>query len=181
MAIQYHTSPYSFRFQLPGLLTRQKALHAATLPFAMPAAGPGVAVISLKRVTRRCCEGGMFFSSKACGIPPCNTPTRIMDSSCVKYNPSWFRNQPSQFFFRASGSSYGNSSAGGDTYVMCRVGVFINAAKKCGRCVFADLPHQQMTASRMLIEERSDVVDETGYEDQGSSLRLFLDYDARWC
>ena len=33
----------------------------------------------------------------------------------------------------------------------------------------------------MLVEERSDVVDETGYEDQGSSLRLFLDYDARWC
>ena len=29
----------------------------------------------------------------------------------------------------------------------------------------------------MLVEERSDVVNETGYEDQGPGLRLFLDYD----
>ena len=59
---------------------------------------------------------------------------------------------------------------------MCRVRVFINAAKECSRCVFADLLRQQMAASGMLVEERSDVVDETGYEDQGSSLRLFLDW-----
>ena len=59
---------------------------------------------------------------------------------------------------------------------MCGVRVFVNTAKKCGRCVFANLLRQQMAASRMLVEKRSDVVNETGYEDQGSGLRLFLDY-----
>ena len=70
--------------------------HAATLPFSMPAAGPRVVVISSKRVTRRCCEGGTACSSKACGIPPCNTPTRIMDKS-FKFQSVATRDQPSQF------------------------------------------------------------------------------------
>lgn len=38
-----------------------------------------------------------------------------------------------------------------------------------------------MAASGVLVEERSNIVNETGNKDQGSSLRLFLDYDARWC
>ena len=63
---------------------------------------------------------------------------------------------------------------------MCRVRVFINTTKKCSRCVFANLLRQQMPASGMLVGERSDVVNETRYKDQGSSLRLFLDYDKRW-
>jgi hypothetical protein len=60
-----------------------KLLHAAALTFSIPAAGPGVVGgTSLYRVTRKCCEGGMALSSKACGKPPCSTPTRIMDNSC---------------------------------------------------------------------------------------------------
>lgn len=79
--------------------------HAATLPFSMSAAGPRVFVISSKRVTRRCCEGGTACSSKACGIPPCNTPTRIIDNSC-EFQSVATRNQPSQFLVREPGGYY---------------------------------------------------------------------------
>ena len=38
-----------------------------------------------------------------------------------------------------------------------------------------------MTATGMLVKEWSDVVNESGYEDQRSSLRLFLNCSTRWC
>ncbi len=64
---------------------------------------------------------------------------------------------------------------------MCGVRVLVNPAKKRGRGIFTDLLGQQMATTGMLVEERSDVVNETGYKDQGSRLRLFLDYNTVWC
>jgi hypothetical protein len=68
---------------------------------------------------------------------------------------------------------------------MRSIRVIINPAKEGGRSISADLLRQQMAAAGMLIQERADVVNEAGYEDQGSGLRLFLDYDytirkSRW-
>jgi hypothetical protein len=78
-----HRYPHCIQSQFPNPNSSMKLLHAATLTFSMPAAGPGVVGgTSLYRVTRKCCEGGMSLSSKACGMPPCSTPTRIMDNSC---------------------------------------------------------------------------------------------------
>jgi hypothetical protein len=119
--------------------------------------------ISSYRVTRRCCEGGILLSSKACGIPPCNTPTRIIDSS-------WGHGKSARNFLSVR-------IARRFTYVVCGVRVLVNPAKKCSRGIFTDLLRQQIATTGMLVEERPDVVNETGYEDQGPRLRLFLDYD----
>jgi hypothetical protein len=40
---------------------------------------------SLYCAIRSFCEGGMNFSSRACGWPPCKIPTRFMASSCSTF------------------------------------------------------------------------------------------------
>jgi len=62
---------------------------------------------------------------------------------------------------------------------MRSVRVIINSAKERSRSILADLLHQQMAATRMLVKESPYIVNEARYDDQRASLRLLLDYDVR--
>lgn len=63
------------------------------------------------------------------------------------------------------------------TYVMRGIRVFVNSTEKSRGSIFPDLLCQQMTAARVLIEERTNVVNETRDDDKGAGLRLLQDCD----
>ena len=59
---------------------------------------------------------------------------------------------------------------------MCSVRVVVNTTEE-GRCrVLADVLDEQVAATRVLVEERGNIVDEAGNEDEWALLRLLLDY-----
>jgi hypothetical protein len=130
-------SPISF----PGF-DRATSHCEAILPFSVPTV-PSVVDISLYRVMRRCCEGGMAFSSEACGTPPCKIPTRIIDSS-------W---EGGDAISIAVPVRRATEVGGYYAYVMCSVRVVVNATEKCSRGVFANLLRQQMATTGMLVKE----------------------------
>ena len=61
------------------------------------------------------------------------------------------------------------------TYVVGSIGMVVNSAKEGCRAILTDHLCNEMTATRMLIDERRNVVDETSDDDQRTLQRLFLD------
>lgn len=67
--------------------------------------------------------------------------------------------------------------AGSDeTHVVRSVGVVVDTTKERSRPILANHLRNQVTATRMLIHERRDVVDEASNDDQGALHGLFLDW-----
>ena len=60
------------------------------------------------------------------------------------------------------------------TYIVSRVRVVVHSTKECSRSVLADVLGEEMTATRVLFEERRNVVDETGDNDEGTLDALLL-------
>jgi len=58
--------------------------------------------------------------------------------------------------------------------------VVINTTEECRRSVLADHLDEEMRTSRVLIDKVRHVVDKAGDEDEGTLLRLFLDYMREW-
>ena len=52
----------------------------------------------------------------------------------------------------------------------------VNTTEECGRSVLADHLDEEMRTSRVLINKVRHIVDKAGDEDEGTLLRLFLDY-----
>ena len=57
---------------------------------------------------------------------------------------------------------------------MGSVGVVVNTTEECRSCVLANHLRNEMTATRVLFEERRNVVDETGDNDEGTLDALLL-------
>ena len=115
---------------------------------------------SVYRATRRRCEGGMFLSSSPCCIPPWRTPTRIIESHydiCLVSVTGLTMNE------RGS-------------HVVCCIGVIIHAPEECGSRVLAYVLQNQVTATRVLIDQSRDIVDEASDDDQRPLQRLLSDY-----
>jgi hypothetical protein len=53
--------------------------------------------------------------------------------------------------------------------------MIVDTAEESGRGVFADVLDEQMASAWVLVHESRHVVDESGYQDQGAFLGLFLD------
>jgi hypothetical protein len=62
-------------------------------------------------------------------------------------------------------------------YVMRGIRVFVNSTKESRRSIFPDLLCQQMTAARVLIEERTNIVNEARDDNKGAGLGLLQDCD----
>lgn len=62
------------------------------------------------------------------------------------------------------------------TYVVSGIRVIVNTTEESSRSVPAEVLLDQVTATRVLLHEGRDVVDEAGDEDQRTSLGLLLDY-----
>ena len=58
---------------------------------------------------------------------------------------------------------------------MCRVGVVVYTTKERRRGILADHTGDVITAARMLVHERPDIVDEASDDDQRTLLSLLLD------
>ena len=58
---------------------------------------------------------------------------------------------------------------------MGRVRVVVYTAEERRGRVLADVLDEEMAAARVLVEERGDIVDEAGNEDEWALLCLFLD------
>lgn len=58
---------------------------------------------------------------------------------------------------------------------MSGIRMIVDTAEESGRGVFADVLDEQMASAWVLVHESRHVVDESGYQDQGAFLGLFLD------
>lgn len=58
---------------------------------------------------------------------------------------------------------------------MCRIRVFVNSTEECRGSISTNLLCQEMAATRVLVEERAHIVNESGNENQGAGLRLLLE------
>ena len=54
--------------------------------------------------------------------------------------------------------------------------MIVYTAKERSRCVAADVLGEEMAASRVVIKEGTNIVNEPGDNDQGTLRRLLLDY-----
>ena len=52
--------------------------------------------------------------------------------------------------------------------------MIVDTTEECSRSVLADVLGEEMTATRVLFEERGNVVDETGDNDEGTLDALLL-------
>lgn len=59
--------------------------------------------------------------------------------------------------------------------VMCSVGMVIDTTEERRSRILATVSSNEVGASRMLMHERGDIMDESGYEDEWASSGLFLD------
>lgn len=64
---------------------------------------------------------------------------------------------------------------GNATDVVCSVRVVVYTAPEGGRRVLADVLRQEVPATRVVVEERAEIVDEAGDNDEGTLGRLLLD------
>ena len=62
------------------------------------------------------------------------------------------------------------------THIVGSIGMVINAAEESSCGVLANVFHKKMTTSRMLIQEGSDVVNESSNENEGAPLSLLEDF-----
>ena len=58
--------------------------------------------------------------------------------------------------------------------VVSSVRVIVDTTEECSRSVLADVLGEEMTATRVFFEERGNVVDETGDNDEGTLDALLL-------
>ena len=58
--------------------------------------------------------------------------------------------------------------------VVSSVGVIVDTTEECSRSVLADVLGEEMTATRVLFEERGNIVDETGDNDERTLDALLL-------
>ena len=60
------------------------------------------------------------------------------------------------------------------TYVVRSVRMIVDTTEECSRSVLADVLGEEMTATRVFFEERRNIVDETGDNDEGTLDALLL-------